>query len=58
LQHALVEAQAPPIVKAPPFKVIDLEGSPDDWGAQLNNASSDDYQLLVVADGRAILTRS
>ena len=39
------------------FRVVPLEGDAESWEAELNAAAAQGYDLLEIADGRAILRR-
>ena len=41
----------------PAFRVVELDGSADDWQERLNAAAEDGYDLVEVVGGRAILRR-
>lgn len=47
----------PPPAPVPAFRVVPLEGAPDAWESQLNEAAALGYHLVQVVDRRAILRR-
>jgi hypothetical protein len=44
----------PPPRTAPAFRVVELEGSADDWAEQLNAACNGPYELLEIVGSRAV----
>jgi hypothetical protein len=39
-----------------PFRVVELEGTPEEWERQLNGAAQLGYELVQIVDRRAILS--
>jgi Antitoxin FitA-like, ribbon-helix-helix/Clp amino terminal domain, pathogenicity island component len=55
----LETVQLPPLQMAPDpsFRVVLLEGEPEDWERQLNDTAALGYELVEVVDRRAIFRR-
>lgn len=43
--------------KPGPFRVIQLDGTPEDWEAQLNTAAANGYELVLLVGDRAVMAR-
>jgi hypothetical protein len=57
LLAAIKGADAPPPAADPAFRVVLLDGDPDAWESQLNEAAALGYELVQIVDRRAIFRR-
>ena len=49
--------EPPPTAPNPAFRVVLLEGEPEDWESQLNDSATLGYELVQIVDARAIFRR-
>jgi len=58
LRRCLHDAlNATPLDESGPFRVIQLDGTPEEWEGQLNSAAADGYELESLVGDRAVMAR-